>query len=309
MKTINLCSNLQNGAGLQRDTELLRRMLESYGHQVQTVMWNARHTLPDAHLNIFLEVTNLALVPKAPQNWLIPNSEWYYPQLQDCVLPQMNKILCKTRDACDIWEKKVGPSRVVYIGFESNDLYRPAIKREKIFLHIAGKSETKNSQAVIQAWKQFNIAHPLIFVAYRHDIGQLCQGVRNVRYINHLSDDAVIEYLNTCQFHIMPSKYEGFGHIIHEGLGCGAVVITTNAPPMKDFVGIPQELLVPVERRELLRIAMASLVNPAQIAQRVNDAAALLDERIAEISANARRGFLEEREKFRQLFAGVINSL
>jgi hypothetical protein len=298
---------LTNGAGLQRDYELLRRLLESYGHKVNGLMFNDYCcNVPVADVTICLEVINDRQLGKV--NWLIPNSEWFFPYWNN-LLPRFQKVLCKTKDCYEIWAKKVGGQRCKFIGFESLDLYNPDIGRFPNFLHIAGKSKTKNTEAVCNAWKRFDIPHPLLVIAsdpsvFRHVIG--CPS--SVKWIERLSDTDVARAMNEHLFHIMPSKYEGHGHAIHEALGCYGIVITTDASPMNQINGIARELLIPVTTREKCMEAYLNNVSAEGVAQAVNKAVALSDFDRNRIMDNASRAFLTDRDEFRKLFAEVVNA-
>lgn len=302
----NLISNITNGAGLQKDTELLKRMLEAAGHQVTCTMFNEINPTYRRHdVNVFLEVVAVNWMRHADQNWIIPNSEWW-GQCWEGLVPQFHKVLCKTKDCLNIWQKKVG-NRAIYIGFEANDFYRPEIKRRPIFLHLAGKSETKNTAAVMHAWKQFNLPYRLIVSAFKPSIVALTKGVPNVVQVDRFSDEEAIKVLNECMFHVMPSKNEGFGHAIHEALGCKGIVITTDAPPMNEFTGIEKSLLIPVAKKNPRPpLTWFYEVEPAAIATAVQHAAQLYNDQILQYGEAARQGFLDDREYFRNKFAEVF---
>lgn len=308
MRTFNLISNITNGAGLQKDTELLRRMLESYGHKVTCTMFNESCPTFRRHdVNIFLEVINPTWTNYATENWLVPNSEWW-GQCWEAFVPRFNKVLCKTKDCLGIWQRKVG-TRAIYTGFEANDFYQPDTPRKRVFLHLAGKSETKNTAAVIAAWKNYHIPYPLIVSAFKANIMQMCLHVPNVELVTRFSDDDARRVINECQFHVMPSKNEGFGHAIHEALGCKGVVITTDAPPMNEFSGVDKSLLVTVEKKSPRPpLTWFYDVNPGALANAVFKAAQLMPADIETIGNNARDGFLADREHFRTKFAELARA-
>lgn len=307
-KVFNIITNHTNGAGLQRDGELMQRMLESYGHKVYKLQFNDYQTRPmPADVSISLEVMNPGHLNGAKQNWFVPNSEWYYP-CWNALLPKMSKILCKTKDCYDIWCKKVGAAKCVYIGFESLDFYNPDSGRLPHFLHMAGKSETKNTQAVCDAWRQHNLPYPLTVVAFKPEIVKFTVGVPNCTWIERLTDAEVAEAMNTNLFHIMPSKYEGFGHYIHEAIGCGGLVLTTDAPPMNQFNGIFKQFLIPVERKEKRLEAYFNMVSPKAIADVVHRAAKISSEEAVTLHHLAREAFLDDRTAFRETFAKVANA-
>lgn len=305
-KTFNLITNLNNGAGLERDYRLLRSLLEAHGHRVTGTQFNSPNPAFTRHdVNIFLEVVTPEWLPFARENWIVPNSEWWYPAW-DHVLPQVSHVLCKTQDCLRIWSRKAGAAKCRFIGFESDDLYSPEIIRKPAFLHMAGKSETKNTAAVMEAWKNHALPYPLTVVAFKPGIAALCMNVPNVTHVERLTEADVAAYMNEFEFHIMPSKYEGFGHYIHEAIGCGGLVITTDAPPMSEFNGIAKELLIPVGRREQRLEAFFNLVSPSQVADRVHAAAQLSVERKAQIHNQAREAFLSDRAAFRAAFEAVL---
>jgi glycosyltransferase involved in cell wall biosynthesis len=303
----NIFSNITNGAGLQRDYHILKNNLEAAGHQVAGIPYpDTPQNLPTADINLFLEIVEPRVMQMAPRNFYIPNSEWYFP-CWDKYLPRMDRVLCKTQDCFQIWAGKVGVQKCRYISFEAGDFYRPEIPRERKFLHMSGKSLTKNTAAVAAAWKEYKIPHQLTVVAYKPEIIKDCVNIPNVTHITRLTEEQVVEYMNSHWFHVMPSKYEGYGHYIHEALGCGGVVLTTNAPPMAQFPGVAKDFLIQVVKRERMRAAWFNHVNTYQIADAVNAVARIDDQRLKTIGEQARAGFLAERAHFRKAFAEVIN--
>ncbi len=304
----NVSTNLSNGAGLQRDYELVKHLLEGMGHAVHGLMFNDyAQPVPPADICIAIEViTPQQLVP-GTANWFIPNSEWYFP-CWNGQLARFSKILCKTKDCYNIWCKKVGAGKCVYIGWESLDFYDPDATRLPAFLHMAGKSETKNTAAVIAAWRNYKLPYHLTAVAWRPDIVRLCQNVPNVTHVERYSDADVARAMNTNIFHVMPSRYEGFGHYIHEAIGCGGIVLTTDAPPMNEFNGIHREFLIPVEKREVRLEAFFNHVSPVYVADAVHRAAGVSQEKLLEYRKVGRAAFLADRDAFREAFAEVVNA-
>lgn len=311
MRTAAIVSNITNGAGLQKDYELLRRMLESYGDwQVYGEMFNAINpTRRYVDVVIFSEVVDVRWVDFAKKAIvLIPNSEWW-GNGWDGMLPRVTQVLCKTQDCYRIWCRKVGPNRCVYTGWEAEDLYLPAVKKLPTFLHLAGKSETKNTGAVTAAWRTAKLPYPLIVSAFKPEIKALCHGIPNLRQVDRFTPAEAQHIINECQFHIMPSKYEGFGMAIHEALGCKGVVLTTDAPPMKDFLGVDARGLLPVHR-QMPRNSLTPFYETAcsSIAAAAEKMAALPQSEIEAMGEAARIGFISEREFFRRKFYEVMNA-
>lgn len=313
----NICSNISNQVGLEADYRLLRGILESWGHQVEGVHFMRIDAgCPRADVNIFLETIASALFPFAKQQWFIPNQEWFAPCDWNNIMSKFDRILCKTQDAVRIFQNLYPEiqNRIRFIGFESRDLYDPSVERQRKFLHIAGQSRYKNSQAVAYAFaKCFDDADPkdrrdLVFVGAYPEECAFARDHKNVTYIQRASEPEIKRLLNECLFHIMPSGAEGWGHVIHEGLGCGAVIVSTNHPPMNEFAGISKDLLVPFQRLIPELSAQRAMVGAYEVADGIRKAWSLKDEQIAEISAAARQAFLAEREQFRQSFKNEVNN-
>ncbi len=308
MKTFNLIT-LFNGAGLGKDAELLKRLLEGLGHTVTCTQFNYPiKTDTTFDVNLFLEVMNPDWLRFGTQNWIMPNTEWWYPQW-DVLLPRINKVLCKTRDCERIWAAKVGAQRVVYVGFEAYDQFRADVARKPTFLHLAGASEAKNTAVILSAWRRFQLPYPLFVSAEVPGVRQLCQGISVVTFDSRFDDATTLRLQNECRFHIYPSRNEGYGHAIHEALGCGGVVLTTNAPPMNEFVGIDKRMLLPVcGTSPRLGITTFYEVAPDGLRDVVCRAASLAEGELDQIKETARAAFLSDREFFQTKFAEVVRS-
>ena len=107
----------------------------------------------------------------------------------------------------------------------------------------------------------------------------------------------------------MPAGYEGWGHALHEGLSCGAVVITTNHPPMNEFPGVATDLLVPYQDVIPELAAMRARVVAAPVRDVVKKALKIDQHRIEDIRGMARLMFLKERDDFRNNFKKIVEEL
>jgi Glycosyl transferases group 1 len=314
----NICSNIDNGVGLEGDYKMLKGLLESWGHKVNGVHFKRIDAgIPRADVNIFLETLADALFPMAPRNWLIPNQEWWAPYDHTNSMHRVDKILCKTHDAVSIF-KKLYPERqntVQYIGFESLDLYDPTVPRKRTFLHIAGQSRYKNSPAVSYAFAKFfddpsdkdNHADLTFVGAYPEEV-QLARDHKNVKYIQRASDAEIKRLTNECIFAIIPSGAEGWGHVIHQSIGCGAVVITTDFPPMNEFDGIARDFLVPYQKASPELAAQRAFVGALEVKAAIERVRKISDAQIAEIHTYARAAFLKQREDFRAKFKAIVEA-
>lgn len=319
-KDITIVSSLV-GAGLEREYLVLRELLQSNGDYVMGMHYTDMSSqLFPSDIMISFEVVAPRSLNLSKENWLFPNSEWWDSR-NDQFLPYFTKILCKTQDCYDIWSRKVGPEKCIYTSFEARDIYRPEIPRDLKFLHIAGKSEHKNTEAVLNAWA---LSHPgeeplppLTVIARAPCIEAPFLNRRmddmfpdkNVTYFARVDDDKIIELMNSHKAHIIPSKYEGFGHIIHEGLSCGAFVITTDARPMNTYEGIAKECLVPVSGITSRGLANLNDVSAQSVNSAVRRAILMLRNENDVREKEVREAFLKNRAFFRETFLGLANAV
>ncbi len=319
----NIISNITNTVGLQRDYELLRDLLQSWGHEVNGIQFDNPVTSRPADRNLWLELVNPELFPLAREQWFFPNPEWFYDDwipyadglrrrrwvpdllrrrwISYSLRRHFHYLLCKTRDCERIFRGLLPANKVVFTGFMAADLYDPAIPKTRSFLHVAGKSLTKNTEAIIQAWSQWNIPWPLTIVSTCYS-GPL---IPNVTFYHRLPDEELRAMMNANLFHLCPSMYEGYGHALHEGMGCGAILITVDRPPMNEF-GCPSNLYVtPNETRShyfgTLHVVLASEIHKA-----VERAVALTGEECASLSAQARAAFRKDNQAFVTRFRELI---
>ena len=298
----NIISNISNGVGLQRDYELLRRLLELHGSQVSGVDFRAP-SAPRADVNIFLEVVTPAMLGAARESWIVPNSEWWHSGW-DGSIPAIRRILCKTRDCLKIWTQKA-PGKATYIGWEAEDIYQPEVERKAAFLHLAGKSTTKGTGAVIEAWERFNIPYPLTVVSAR--TGARVAG--KVRYLPWMPREDAIKTINEHRFFLMPSEYEGFGQSLYEAVGCGSLILTTNAAPMNEIPALIPECQISVSSQGQMKAANISRVSTDGVVKAVHAAAALSQDEISKHSDAARNGFLASRELFRKRLYMILEGI
>jgi hypothetical protein len=163
----NIISNITNAVGLQQDYELLRHLLETNGHEVHGIHFASTVSTPRADINVWLEVVNPDLFHLANEQWIIPNPEWFYDSwipwaerldrrwipgvlnrwwISNVFRRHFRYVLCKTRDCERIFQTVAPFSDVIFTGFMARDLYDPSIPKSCSFLHIAGKSQTKNTR-------------------------------------------------------------------------------------------------------------------------------------------------------------------
>lgn len=301
-----IAGNIGNQIGLQRDYELLRAYLESLGHEVFGQQDNrpADTEIPVCDLGIFLETISQHLVPMAKRFYYIANCEWLKPEFIRPIQRHCEKVFAKTREAERILREKF--SRVHYIGFLTADKRDTSIKREAEFLHVGGNGGHRGTNTVIAAWREYRYWNGLDFINDSHltvisnsKTVEAIDNVPGITFIKRASEEELRTLQNRCLFHIQPSGTEGFGHALHESQSVGAILLTTQAPPMTELHA-PFE--IPSIRTKKANLGTVHEVSPSAIREMVPKMLALPNYEVAKMKIAARARFEKGNREFAELF-------
>ncbi len=274
---IAIITNLRERKGLYRDSQVLAETLQ--GHNLTVI--DFRDEPQGTHdLVIFLEVVKEQFLGK--RNWWVVNPDWSKDEFLQ-YMDAFEYVLCKTRDTERIFKPLV--DRTVYTGFTCEDKYDPEIKREKVFFHAFRGSTAKGTTAI-------------------HEASQIEPFSRILAY--NMTDEVLKKSQNKCLFHLYPSEYEGWGHALHEGLSVGAVVVSTDIPPMNEMEGVAY--LIPPVTTGKLCLATTGAVNARGVLDAVEWCQGLSDAKITAYSEDARASFLREQEHFHKTIGELVSS-
>lgn len=299
----------RNGVGLDRDVALIQGVLPSTANsEVHAV----RSLVPLSDRVPFLlsdradaSPTNL-LIERVPYAWtfargaklLIPNQE-RFPKRHLARLQNIDVVLCKSRHAEQIFSQYAAPAR--YIGFTSVDRQLEEIQPDfSRFLHLAGRSTLKGTETILALWQ----AHPEwpTLTLIQHPDNAPSVVPPNVHLVvEYLDDTALRELQNQHGIHLCPSLSEGWGHYIVEGMSCGAVVITTDGPPMNELVDDTRGLVVPWHRSTPRHLGTNFLVDPQMLEATIIQVLKSPTEEHEQRGAAARQWFLENQLQFERL--------
>ncbi|MEW1679341.1 glycosyltransferase, partial [Streptomyces noursei] len=229
--------SFENGAGLSTDLRLLRSVLEPAGYQVR--FWDFRDPdMPPCDLAVFVETLAPPLVPATRRTAAIVNAEYLTPEARTA-LDDVDEVWTKT---LELHHKLTDDGvRCHYTGFLAEDLYDPSTPRALECVHVAGYSSAKGTEEVLRAWQAHPQLPPLHLVAgwdLTEKTGWPDDEVMPAGVLRHhwLERDQLAALMNRCLIHVCPSRAEGWGHHIAEGLLMGAAVVTTDASPMHEHV-------------------------------------------------------------------------
>jgi hypothetical protein len=300
MPTVNLISR-DNGIGLSTDMDLLETMLTGAGYDVHRVPWQSTQ-MRRCDVGIFLELFNPRLVRYARHTVGVFNLEWFDARWRSH-LPGLTQLWAKSSDAQATYER-LG-LRSHQTGFLSRDLYSPDVERTPTCLHLKGHSGLKNTQAVLDAWAANPDLPPLTIIAQQ----PIPHPPPGVTVLGHLPFADVVTHLNRHQIHLCPSRAEGWGHYITEGLSTGAAVITTNAAPMNEHVHSDWGWLLPSTGQRKRSLAIEHDVDPDHIATAVREAAEMTPDERRLVAKHARESVATRNEQFRQTALDLLGKM
>lgn len=301
-----------NGYGLTKDAELLSAVLADIGFTVDVARPGPRGWLqrPLGRRRYDVAFHLERAFPEwrrfAPLNLLFPNQE-RFPRRHLGRLRGIDAVLTKTAHAKAIFAE-LG-ANAIDVGFLSRDLFDETVKKDwRGVMHLAGASTAKGTEDILAIWARHPEWPELVLVQKRSNLpARLPANVRP--YADFISDEALRGLMNRCGIHLCPSRSEGWGHYIHEAAGCGAVAITTDAPPMNEFLDADSGVLVPVCRQEPRHLGTNYFVDPKALEAAIEDTLRTEPRLLEERGQRARQGFLEIRAAFPARLAETLSQV
>jgi glycosyltransferase involved in cell wall biosynthesis len=280
---------------------------------VMAQRWATLTRRPQFDVNFFLESVFPEHLPTGRVNCLFMNPEFF----RDTNLPHLRRLdfaLFKTPSAAEAFRDL--PVRCLDVAFTSPDKRIPNFVRRGPLrcLHLSGRSAVKGSEAVVEAWSRHPEWPELTVVRsarrYGGDEAPPLPPLPNVRYeTDHLPADRLRQLENECEVHVIPSQAEGYGHVIGEGMACGAVVVTTDAPPMNELVTPDRGVLIRVARSEPMRRSMKSFIDVGDLEAKLNMVFAMSPERRAQLGRNARAWYEAQDLRFQRNLEAFLAEL
>jgi glycosyltransferase involved in cell wall biosynthesis len=197
-----------NGVGVVNDSILIKNVLHEY--DVITYDISKNNNYRNSDLGIFIQNIQADQLSNNKKNVLLINEEWLNPD-EILFLKQFDHLIVKSKYAKDLLSSE-HPS-IIQTGFFSMDRqFFP--KNTGNILHFKGKSIQKNTELV----SKYNTVKILD------------------SEIEYLTENQVIENLNSHDIHICCSLYEGWGHYLWEAMSCGKLVICSEVPVFKEYL-------------------------------------------------------------------------
>lgn len=293
-----------NGVGIDRDVMLLTEAFSGWAPDPEFSPYRSISPLrrligrrEAQETLVFLERVTARWLRTAGQYVLIPNQE-RYPRRLVGLLGRVDHVFAKSRHAVEVFSSF--HSSVHFLGFTSTDRLLPGMEPDHDrFLHLAGGSSLKGTETLLTLWSRRPDWPVLTLVRHRKEA--LTDPVPdNVHLVDrYLPDDKLRALQNRCGVHLCPSRSEGWGHHLVEALSCGAVVVTTDGPPMNEHVTPERGVLVPWQRSEPRKLGTNFHVDPEALEAAIDQLLGASREEKAAKGKAARRFFETNDRAFR----------
>lgn len=251
-----------------------------------------RHLLRRRLIVVHLENFNRRLMRAADVNVLVPNQEWFRDWVRELLESGDVELWCKTRYAHEIFAERYPQAH--FVGFCSRDLLDESIAdgQSLSFLHVAGKSRQKGTATILDVWGRHPEWPELVVVCRLPDLVAPYSELPNVRLLTDFVPEAELAaMMNRHAVHLCLSETEGFGHYLHEAMSTGAIVVTTDGPPMSEFVDEDSGFLVAAGDQATQSLSNVYFADADHFEQTVGSILQADPAELQALSANARRRY------------------
>lgn len=283
------------------DPATLRRLRRGARRAVNTMLRRPRYDI-----NIFDETIIEAWMPFARVNCFLPHQEWLGDESRT-LLPRIDHVLCKTRYAVGIFGEL--SRSAIFTGFTTTDRFDPSVPKDYgACVHIGGSSLQKGSATVNRVWKR-HPEWPLLHLHWYESTARP-EGAANIAVERCFVSERELTLLqNRCGIHLCPSEAEGFGHYLAEAMSSAAVVLTTDGPPMNEFIQNGRGVLVGYGRSAPQAAGMNFYVDDEKLARAVGQVLGMSDQERRLMGQKAREWYLENDRAFRDRFWEVLQGI
>ncbi|CAH0489628.1 unnamed protein product [Peronospora farinosa] len=217
--------------------------------------------------------------PRWPQDkpvYMMPNIEKM--EITPMHFLRVDAVLCKSHECYERvtkWFEQYGNRRDAKVFYTKHTSSSPELfVRKRLgeyavalkdfsnvrFVHTAGSSHSKGTREVVECWLSNPKLPPLDAYIDREPFNRLFSASTRLKIARSLSPVNIhlgmLKPLNyskvvaEASFVVSPSYSEGYGHIINQARATGAVIVTTDLPPMNELITAKETgMLISVQRR------------------------------------------------------------
>jgi hypothetical protein len=304
----------KNNFGLTKDSDLLVHAM-----QAENLCGNIRKVSPidrsffDRLLSrqwagtaVHIERAFPAWFSAARRHILIPNQE-RFPHRHLGRLNTIDLVLCKSRYAEEIFKQYKATTE--YLGFTSEDRLDSSVEKDWTgVFHLAGGSTLKGTEDILALWNR-HPEWPVLHLVQKEALASKTIPSNVDLITRYVPDEELRKMQNQFGIHLCPSRGEGWGHHIVEGMSTGALTITTDAPPMNEHLDASTGLLVPYVRTEPRHLGKCYFADLTALEEQITRAIIMSVEDKARYGQAARIAFeridREFQERLKQIFASL----
>lgn len=306
--------------GLLHDADIFKKYFEKHltNTTIKIITPETKLTINKySDVNIFLESINDSSVDsifRSQFNMFMVNQEFFdYDRLTLQIknskqknIPEYNYnktidlFLCKTIAGVNFLnelEKQYDTKlKKIYTRFTTLFNVINIKKNYNKFLHTAGSSPLKNTDIIINSWK--NINKDLIITCYDRCLSNLKKYVKGydtkfiTLYDKKQNNDMVVKLCNEIGNHLCPSMVEGYGHYINQGRITSSIILTIDAEPMNELIDNKSGILIPYsEKIKRKNGSYMYSINENDVINGINKMLKLTDNQRKEIGNNVRKKY------------------
>lgn len=171
----------------------------------------------------------------------VPMWEWF--RGRDPAWAEMDAILCPSGFALDV-VRRYGWSNAQLITWTLNLARFPAREVNggaRVYFHNAGlvdEDDRKGTRDTVQAFCRLRVPNVRLIVRVQKEVPLPSYDDRVDVRVGNLTDPSAL--YTEGEVAVQPSKMEGLGFMVLEPVCCGIPTITTDYPPMSDYVSQPE---------------------------------------------------------------------
>jgi hypothetical protein len=304
----------KNNFGLTKDSDLLVRAM-----QAENLCGNIRMVSPRdrslvdrllrrrwAGTAVHIERAFPAWFSAARRHILIPNQE-RFPARHIGRLKNIDQVLCKSKCAAGIFQQYGVTTE--YLGFTSEDRFDSAVEKDwNGIFHLAGGSTLKGTEDILTLWSRHS-EWPVLHLVQKEALAPKAIPSNVELTTRYIPDRELRTMQNRFAIHLCPSRGEGWGHHIVEGMSTGALILSVDAPPMNEHLDASTGLLVPYVRTEPRHLGACYFADLAALEAGIVRAITMPIEDKARFGRAARLAFERIDREFRAHLKQIFGSL
>jgi len=238
-----------------------------HGTNYNVPLWNRCRTIATIHdLSLFLH-------PHTHEAELVRDAERYFPATARMASKIITDSESVKREICE--HLRVRPEKIAVVPLAPRRAFQPVAAKEAEaarrrlgvadeFLLFVGTVEPRKNlltlvRALAELTRQTDFQRPQLVIAGQKgwltdELFALIEGSGSsaqIHFTGYVSDADLAALYSSCRVCVYPSLYEGFGLPPLEAMSCGAPVITSRIPVIRETVGDAARLIEPTNVREL----------------------------------------------------------